>query len=214
MGSPSNEEGRYDGEEKQHRVCIERDYWLGKYEVTQGQWKKVMGNNPAYFKKKGKCTSEKCPIETVSFNEVQNYIKKLNRQGNAQFILPTEAQWEYACRSGGKAQKYCGGNNVGTYAWYSSNSGSKTHPVGGKTKNGLGLFDMSGNVGEWTCSKWVRSYDGSEKRCESTGSGAQRVFRGGSWLGEAHNVRSAVRSRNHPYYRNYYLGFRLIRVDP
>ena len=214
MGSPSNEEGRYDGEEKQHRVCIERDYWLGKYEVTQGQWKKVMGNNPAYFKKKGKCTSEKCPIETVSFNEVQNYIKKLNRQGNAQFILPTEAQWEYACRSGGKAQKYCGGNNVGTYAWYSSNSGGKTHPVGGKTKNGLGLFDMSGNVWEWTCSKWVKSYDGSEKRCESTGSGAQRVLRGGSWYGEPRNVRSAVRHSLSLDDRNGSLGFRLLRTNP
>jgi len=200
-----------DDEKPVHEVCVD-GFWLGKYEVTQGQWQKIMGNNPSYFKE-----GDNYPVEQVSWRDCQEFIKKLNRRSGSSFRLPTEAEWEYAARSGGKDEKYAGGNDVDRVAWYDSNSGSflrknSTHPVGTKAANGLGLYDMSGNVWEW-CSDWYGSdYYGRSQEHNPTGpaSGSNRVNRGGGWYGKPGWVRSAGRYRFRPAFRDDYLGFRLV----
>lgn len=135
-----------------HDVCVS-DFYMGKHEVTQGQWKRIMGNNPSSFSGCG----DNCPVEHVSWNDAQNFIRRLNSQSGKGYRLPTEAEWEYAARSGGKSEKFAGGADVNTVAWYDGNSSSKAHPAGQKLPNGLGLHDMSGNVWEW-CNDW---YDGT-----------------------------------------------------
>jgi formylglycine-generating enzyme required for sulfatase activity len=200
-----------DSDEKPvHEVCVD-GFWMGKYELTQGQWKQIMGNNPSYFKK-----GDNHPVETVSWNDVQGFIKKLNSEGQGGFRLPTEAEWEYACRSGGKKEMYCGGNVLDRVAWYSKNSGSKTHLVGKKAANGLGLYDMSGNVWEWVSDWYNGDYYGKSPRNNPKGprEGSSRVIRGGGWGGGAGGCRSACRGDWPPGYRYYHLGFRLARTHP
>jgi len=199
-----------DPEEKPvHEVCVD-GFWMGKYEITQGQWEKIMGSNPSYFNK-----GDNYPVEQVSWNDANEFIGKLNSLNNGQFKfrLPTEAEWEYACRSGGKPEKYAGGNDVDRVAWYDSNSGSSTHPVGIKASNGLGIYDMSGNVWEW-CED-IYSEDAYSKHQRNnpiyTNGGWGRVFRGGSWYSGPRSVRCAYRYRNLPDARFYSLGFRLAR---
>ncbi len=189
-----------------HEVCVD-DFYIGKYEVTQGQWQSVMGSNPSSFKNCG----ENCPVEQVSWKDVSNFIDRLSSRTGKRYRLPTEAEWEYAARSGGKSEKYAGGNDVDAVAWYGGNSGSKTHPVGRKQPNGLGLYDMSGNVWEW-CNDWYGSdYYGSSPRDNPEGpsSGSGRVNRGGDWSIAAGYVRAAIRYRDHPVARSLNLGFRL-----
>jgi formylglycine-generating enzyme required for sulfatase activity len=193
-----------------HEVCV-GDFYLGKYEVTQCQWKKVMGNNPSHFKDCG----ENCPVENVSWDDVQDYIRKLNKKTRHIYKLPTEAEWEYAARSGGKREKYSGGDNVDSVAWYDSNSDNKTHPAGTKSQNGLGIYDMSGNVWEW-CEDWYdEGYYRNSPRNDPTGpsSGEGRVIRGGSWDFYARVARSAVRGNRPPDLRSDRLGFRLVRSN-
>jgi len=139
MGSPPEEKDRYDDEGPVHEVCVD-SFWMGQYEVTQGQWEKVMGANPSNFTKGGNY-----PVENVSWNDTQDFIKKLNKKYDKQYRLPTEAEWEYACRAKGSG-RYCGGDDLDAVAWYDKNSGSSTHAVGGKQANAFGLHDMSGNV--------------------------------------------------------------------
>ena len=197
-----------DSDEKPiHRVCLSA-YDIGKYEVTQAQWQKIMGNNPSYFKGRNK------PVEKVSWDDVQGFIRKLNQQTGKNFRLPTEAEWEYACRSGGRDQKYCGGNNLNSVGWYSDNSGRKTHDVGQKQANGLGLYDMSGNVWEWVEDWYGDDYysNGPSNNPHGASGGSFRVFRGGSWYNFASFLRSANRFRSSPDNRFYYLGFRLART--
>ncbi|MBM4055616.1 MAG: hypothetical protein FJ264_13340 [Planctomycetes bacterium] len=200
-----------DDEKPVHRVCV-GDYYIGTYEVTQGQWESVMGSNPSHFKK-----GENYPVETVSWNDVQDFIERLNKQTGKQYRLPTEVEWEYAARSGGKNEKWAGTNQeyqLGSYAWYVENSGSTTHPVGQKQSNGLGLYDMSGNVWEW-CSDW---YGGDYYKNSPTNnpqgpsSGSDRVYRGGSWFDYPRYVRASNRCFYTPESRNHYLGFRLART--
>jgi len=189
------------------QVTISRSYWLGKTEVTQGQWSAVMGSNPSYFK------GENLPVE-VSWEEAMAYCRKLTeRERNGgrlpegyEYTLPTEAQWEYACRAGTTGD-YAG--SLDAMGWYSSNSGSKTRPVGQKEANAWGLSDMHGNVWEW-CSDWYGDYPGASVT-DPTGpaSGANPVGRGGSWFSTAAICRSARRSRLSPGYRLNNLGFRL-----
>ena len=191
-----------------HRVCLSA-YGLGKYEVTQAQWKKVMGNNhPSNYKGSSK------PVEGVSWDDVQSFIRKLNQQTGQKYRLPTEAEWEYACRSGGRDQKYCGSNSVVSVAWYRDNSGNKTHDVGQKQANGSGFYDMSGNVWEWVQDWYGSDYYGNSLTNDPKGAsgGSRRVIRGGHSSSYAFYLRSAIRSSNYPDSRVYGLGFRLART--
>ncbi len=161
-------------------------FWLGKYEVTQKQWAAVMGDNP-YFKTEscGNRGSDSpygngdCPVDRVSYENVLEYIAKLNTKTGRHYRLPTEAEWEYACRAGDYLQKYCGSDILDRVAWYKK---GWAFPVGQKHPNAFGLYDMSGNVAEWTCSAYQRyGYDGSENKCAANDN-PSRVFRGGSFI--------------------------------
>ncbi len=199
-----------DDEKPEHTVNLER-FELGKYEVTQGQWKAVMGSNPSSFKDCG----DTCPVENVSWDEIQTFIQKLNAQTGKTYRLPSEAEWEYACRAG-QSSNYCGGDNVDSVAWYTSNSGNKTHPVGGKQSNVWGLYDMSGNVWEWVQDSYHSDYKGAPSNGNAwEGSRADaRVLRGGSWNNNPQDVRAALRIRNVATVRGLNVGFRLARTLP
>ena len=178
-----------------HRVNITRPFCLGKYEVTREQWEAVMGSNPGQFK------GAKNPVENVSWNDCQAFFDKLNAKAGGQggkFALPTEAQWQYACRAGSMSQYYCFGDqesSLGEYGWFDGNSGGKTHPVGEKKPNAAGLYDMHGNVWEW-CQDWYGAYE-AEAVTDPSGptSGSNRVVRGGSGADPAERSRSSKRSR-------------------
>ncbi len=205
MGSNDGE----DDEKPTHQVTLS-DFYIGKYEVTQKQWQAVMGSNPSYFK-----DCDNCPVEQVSWNDVQNFIKELNQKTGKNYRLPTEAEWEYAARGGVSTSSttYSGSNNIDEVAWYTSNSGSKTHPVGQKKSNELGIYDMSGNVWEW-CKDWYGYYSsGSQANPQGASSGSYRVFRGGSWSLNYDDCR--VANRYGLYYPDGYshiVGFRLSRM--
>ncbi|OGT03982.1 MAG: hypothetical protein A2143_02505 [Gallionellales bacterium RBG_16_57_15] len=177
---------------------IGQSFAMGKYEVTQGQWRAVMGNNPSYFSNCG----DTCPVEQVSWNDAQDFISRLNSKTGKQYRLPTEAEWEYACRAGGQ-QEYCGSDSADSVAWYAGNSGGTTHPVGRKQPNAYGLYDMSGNVWEWV----------EEEDCY-IGDCAGRVLRGGSWFLSPQYSRAAYRVRSEPAGRGSSIGCRLARMLP
>ena len=191
-----------------HEVCV-GGFLIGKYEVTQSQWQKVMRRNPSCFK-----NGDDYPVEDVSWNDAQKFIRKLSALNNNkyQFRLPTEAEWEYACRSGGKPETYSGGSLIDHVAWYSENSGGRTHRVGTKAPNGLGLHDMSGNVWEW-CQDWDGHYpSGHVTDPKGPSSGSGRVVRGGSWRYYAEICRSAYRFSYSPGGSGLSLGLRLSRT--
>lgn len=192
-----------------HEVCVD-GFWMGKTEVTQGQWERVMRSNPSYFEKGGTY-----PVEQVSWDDAKAFIRKLESMhgGRYSFRLPTEAEWEYACRSGGKEEKFSGGSDASRVAWYEDKSWSSTHAVGTKAPNGLGLYDMSGNICEW-CED-IYSVDAYEKHRRNnlinTSGGPNRVVRGGGWSTAPKSVRCADRSGVAPAGRNNLVGFRLVR---
>jgi formylglycine-generating enzyme required for sulfatase activity len=193
-----------------HEVCVS-DFYLGKYEVTQGQWEKVMGDNPSVSKQCG----PDCPVESVSWNMIKEFITKLNSKSGKQYRLPWEAEWEYASRSGGKEEKWAGTSDeasLGEFAWYEKNSGLMTHRVGLRKANGLGLHDMSGSVSEW-CQDWYSEtyYKESPKdNPPGPGSGEKRVLRGGSWLYDSSYARTAKRRGDAPAEWDSNYGFRLL----
>jgi len=217
MGSPDNEDGRSSNEGPQHKVTITQPFYLGKYEVTQAQYQTVMGSNPSFFK------GNNLPVDNVSFgdpwDDCQTFIQKLNQMRQGTFRLPTEAEWEYACRAGTTTRFYWGDDpnysQIGQYAWYVSNSSSKTHEVGTKLPNAWGLFDMSGNVNEW-CQDWYGGYSSNDQVDPiDQQSGSYRVLRGGGWSNGAWDCRSANRNNSFPdlkFYINAYIGFRLTRT--
>jgi len=209
MGSPLGKRGRGSDESPVHEACVD-GIWIGKYEVTQGQWKKVMGKNLAFFQE-----GDDYPVENVSWGDSQEFIRKLNliNKGKAIYRLPTEAEWEYACRSGGKAEEYSGGEEADSVAWNKGNSKETTHPVGRRRPNGLGLFDMSGNVFEWVEDVYMVNAYMRHKRINPVykGEGNYRVCRGGSWLLSEKECRSSNRSYYFEDSRNYNLGFRIVK---
>ena len=214
--------GCFDGEKPAHRVTV-GDFYIGKYEVTQALWKSIMGTNPSHFK------GDYLPVEWVSWNDVQVFIRKLNAQTGKQYRLPTEAEWEFAARGGNmsKGYKYSGSNTADDAAWYHENAGDKplddntwnsvalvsnnnrTHPVGTKLPNELGIYDMSGNVWEW-CNDCYEPYsDHAQNDPQGPSSGAYHLFRGGAWHDYAHQSRVSTRYYVIPDFRLYALGFRL-----
>jgi formylglycine-generating enzyme required for sulfatase activity len=208
----------YKVEHPQHEVTISKPFYLQSTEVTQWQWERVMGNNPSFFKECG----DGCPVEAVSWDDAQKFIKKLNEmEGTDKYRLPTEAEWEYAARAGTTTAFSFEGDisKLNEYAWYSDNSEGKTHPVGEKKPNAWGLYDMHGNVYEWVEDDWHDNYDGAPddgRAWVDDPRGASRVMRGGGCRSDAHYCRSARRD-NWPGYRYNLVGFRLSRsvaLDP
>jgi formylglycine-generating enzyme required for sulfatase activity len=202
MGSNS-----YDDERPVHDVTISMAFYMGKYEVTQAQWQAVMGSNPSNFK------GDNLPVENVSWDDAVAFIARLNAQKDGySYRLPSEAEWEYACRAGTTGD-YAG--DLDAMAWYDKNSGNKTHDVGTKAPNAFGLFDMHGNVLEW-CQDWYQdSYSGAPTDGSAWLSGGDqnyRVLRGGSWNSDAGLLRSTNRSRSSPDVRNADVGFRVVAV--
>ena len=193
-------------QETLHQVTLTKDFYLARYPITQALWQTIMGNNPSHFK------GENHPVDQVSWEDVQEFIANLNeRTGENLYRLPTEAEWEYACRSGSSGTYSFGDDEklLGEYAWFNNNSEQKTHPVGGKKPNAWGLYDMHGNVWEW-CQDWHGDYpQGSVTDPVGLSSGSRRVFRGGSWFYGAGYCRSAIRFRCAPSYGYIILGFRL-----
>jgi formylglycine-generating enzyme required for sulfatase activity len=209
MGSGIEQEGDED-EKPQHQVTLSSPLYVQTTPVTQGQWHQVMGENPSFFRECG----EDCPVENVSWDEVQEFIEKLNRmEGTDQYRLPTESEWECACRAGSTGS-FCFGDQeaeLGKYAWYEKNSEKSTHPVGLLKANPWGLYDVHGNVYEW-CQDWYGQYPpGPVTDPEGPSSGEHRVLRGGSWNGDADDLRSAYRLRFSPGYRYNHVGFRVAR---
>ena len=206
MGATPEMENPDASEKPVHRVTLTNNYNIGKYEVTQALWQAVMGNNPSYFK------GEDLPVEQVSWNDCQDFISKLNAMTGKKFRLPSEAEWEYAARGGKKSRgyQYSGSNTLGDVAWNDGNSGSKTHAVGTKQPNELGIYDMTGNVWEW-CQDWYGSYS-SSPQTNPTGavSGSGRVYHGGSWVSSARDCRSSYRGLSTPGARSFILGLRLV----
>ena len=207
MGCTS-EQGDCESDEKPSHTVSLSSFYIGKNEITQAQWRAVMGTNPSNFS-----GCDNCPVENVSWNDAQQFIQKLNQQTGKRYRLPTEAEWEYAARGGNKSRgyDYSGSNDIGAVSWYKDNSDSKTHPVGQKQANELGIYDMSGNVWEW-CSDWYANYSSSPSsnpQGPSTGC-SSRVLRGGSWSSAATYCRVAYRRNFSPEIRGISNGFRVL----
>ena len=196
MGHPEDE----DSGVTLHEVTLTKGFWMGKTEVTQAQWKSVMGNNPSEFK------GDNLPVENVSWDDCQQFCKKTGLQ------LPTEAQWEYACRAGSTGP-YAGTGNLEEMGWYVDNSDDETHPVGTKQPNAWGLYDMHGNVCEW-CADWWGDYpNDAVTDPQGASSGWNRVVRGGSWCFDAGSCASSYRDYAcDPSDADNYVGFRLVRT--
>jgi len=211
MGSPADESWRWDDEGPQHRVSVP-DFHMGQTVVTQELWQAVMGNNPSYFTGSG----PQAPVDQVSWNDAQEFLRKLNQLTGKTYKLPTEAQWEYAAGGGANNRTIWAGtndvNDLDDYAWYNNNSDSETHPVKEKRPNTLGLYDMSGNVWEWCEDDGQGNYedtptDGSAWVDSQRSS--ERVVRGGSWGSFASYTRAACRGSYSPDSRLINIGFRL-----
>jgi formylglycine-generating enzyme required for sulfatase activity len=211
MGSPDGEGGT--DERPQHQVTIS-SFYMGKYEVMQREWRAVAGlpkvkvdlnPDPSHFK------GDNLPVEQVSWEDAIEFCDRLSRATRKRYRLPTEAEWEYACRSG-TTGPYAG--SLDEMGWYSDNSGSKTHEVGKKQPNGFGLYDMHGNVLEWCMDWYSDNYYSQSPSSDPVGpsTGSYRMFRGGSWSDYARDCRSADRSGDMPGECFYALGFRLVRT--
>ena len=214
MGSPSSETGRSENEGPQHQVTLSRGFWMSRTEITQAQWTAVMGSNPSYF-----TGDTSRPVERVSWNNIcasgTGYLARLNASYPGYgFRLPTEAEWEYACRAGSTMRFHWGDDSalslIGSYAWYSANGAGTTHSVASKVSNSWGLYDMSGNVWEW-CSDWYAAYTSSAVT-DPTGptSGSSKVLRGGGYSYDYSRCRSAYRDINGVDAVYNYNGFRIV----
>jgi formylglycine-generating enzyme required for sulfatase activity len=215
MGSPKEEPGRSD-DETLHKVTLTKGFYMQTTQITQKQWQAVMGSNPSHFKH-----DVNCPVEQVSWDDTQDFIRKLNeKEGENKYRLPTEAEWEYACRAGTTTPFYFGkclsayqANYNGKYPLEGCPKGQyrrKTTPVASFPPNAWGLYDMHGNVWEW-CQDWYKEYTADAVTDPiGPGSGLSRVFRGGCWNYSAQNCRTARRNGISPDVRHNSLGFRLV----
>lgn len=206
MGSPDTETGRHNTETL-HVVTISNPFFIQRTEVTQLQWKTIMGQNPSGF------DGENRPVENISWRDVQEFIERLNqRDKRVLYRLPTEAEWEYAARGGRKTPYYFGGDveKLGHYAWYRQNASGQTHPVAQKGPNPLGLYDMHGNVWEWVQDFYGDYPESSAVDPTGPETGHIRVRRGGGWMSTRFSCRSAARSGNAEDYRVFSVGFRLV----
>ena len=206
MGATSEQGSDAESNESPVHSVTLSSYYIGETEVTQELWQAVMGSNPSY-----NSGYPQRPVETVSWNDCQEFITKLNNLTGKNFRLPTEAEWEYAARGGNKSKgyKYSGSNTIDNVAWYTSNSSSQTHDVKTKQANELGIYDMSGNVYEW-CQDWYGSYSrGSQTNPTGPSSGSDRVLRGGGWNFSARRCRVSLRHGNSPDGRYFSYGLRL-----
>ena len=215
MGSPTTEVGRDSDEGPQHQVTLSQDFYMGVYEVTQRQYQAVMGTNPSCFKLSGL----DAPVETVSWHNAVAFCQTLSQRTGRVVTLPTEAQWEYACRAGSTTRFYYGEDPgytlLGNYAWYgywdgSGNSGYGTHVVGQKTPNAWGLYDMHGNVWEWCADRYGSYASANVVDPQGDAYGSYRVFRGGSWYYDARYCRSASRHGGYPDITDGNYGFRVV----
>jgi len=206
MGSDSSD---LSDEKPAHSVTIGKRFAIGRTEITQGQWKAVMGSNPSHFSDCG----DDCPVEKVSWNDAQDFVRKLSQKTGRSYRLPSEAEWEYACRAGG-THTYCGSESVDSVAWYERNSGDRTHPVASKQGNAWGLYDMSGNVWEWTEDCRNESYNGapSDGSAWMSGNCRKHAVRGGSSKFYRHFTRFAYRQPMGAAVRDDFIGFRLART--
>ena len=211
MGCPTNNGQKCDDDElPSHEVTVS-DFYIGRYEITQAEWRNIMGTDPRDLEFKG---CDDCPVENVTWNDVQVFIKKLNQKTGKNYRLPTEAEWEYAAKGGtntnGKTALKRSNKDINSYAWYFSNSSKKTQPVGKKKPNRLGLYDMFGNVYEW-CSDWYGRYDfGQQINPMGPAISSARVCRGGSWGDGANYVNAVNRGNSVPDEKSKYIGFRLV----
>ncbi len=217
MGSPETEPGRQ-ADELQHEVTITQPFYLQTTPVTQGQWRAIMGSNPSKFSNGG----DNCPVEGVSWHDCQEFLQRLNSREEGTYRLPSEAEWEYACRAetatafanGDITQLFCDHDpSLDAAGWYCYNADRRTHPVGEKQANPWGLYDMHGQVGEW-CQDWYGEYAPTpETDPKGLSSGTERVVRGGSWFASSKKCRSASRFKWPPHSKNnlQIIGFRLVR---
>ena len=203
MGSPADDPEAFDYEKPQHQVRLSHGFWLFDTPCTQGLWEAIMGENPSRFQ------GVKCPVENVSWDDCQTFMARLNDQiPSLALRLPTEAQWEYACRAETTGARY--DEDLDSIAWYGSNSGGETHDVGQKRPNAWGLYDMLGNVLEW-CQGWYGRYSADLLTDpKGSGAGALRVLRGGFWAYPAQYVRAAYRHAHAPVSRDPDFGFRCL----
>jgi formylglycine-generating enzyme required for sulfatase activity len=207
MGAPEDEEERFDNEGPRHLLTIADGFWIFDTPCTQRLWLAVMGKNPSGFQEKDPRKTGDHPVECVSWEDCQGFVPKLNaRLKGLTFSLPSEAQWEYACRAGTETPRYR--ETLDEIAWYSGNSGGKTHPVACKDANAWGLYDMLGNVWEWCADLWVNQIGRRARPSASDSASALRVIRGGSWDDGALGVRAAYRDHYEPADRSSYLGLR------
>ncbi len=209
MGAtPEQTEDCFEDEIPVHEVSLS-DFYIGKYPVTQKVWEEIMGDNPSHFK------GDDLPVESVSWDDIQEFLVKLNAKTGKVYRLPTEAEWEFAARGGSLSQgfKYAGSNNLDEVAWHADKytRNPRTHPIGLKKPNELGLYDMSGNVIEW-CEDWWGDYlSTAQNNPKGPSSGASnRVYRGGCWNSSAFMCRVSYRSGYKPWYRSGSIGFRLV----
>jgi formylglycine-generating enzyme required for sulfatase activity len=217
MGSPENEPGRQANEGPQHEVTITKPFHIGVYEVTQAEYEKVTGKNPSKFNRDTGGGPDH-PVEMVSWDDAVAFCKKLSdlpeeKKAGHVYRLPTEAEWEYACRAGTRTAYSFGddASKLGEYAWFEGNSQGRTHPAGRKLPNPWGLYDTHGNVAEW-CSEWYAEKYTEGPVTDPPGSpeGKMRMVRGGSWRFSEQRARSAVRILCTPQFRNDDLGFRVV----
>jgi formylglycine-generating enzyme required for sulfatase activity len=208
MGSFMEAAGDAD-ETPRHQVTLTQPFFLGKYEVTQEQWTRLMGSNPSRFK------GAKRPVDTVSWNDCQRFLEKLHAKTGRTFTLPTEAQWEYACRAGTDLRWNIGDQptSFGEHAWFIQNSGKTTHPVGEKKPNAWGIHDLYGNLGEWCADWYANPYPkGDAVDPQGPPAGQSKVIRGGAWGDDPINARSAYRNANGPDGAHDGIGFRCVMV--